>query len=140
MASGQGSHWLIESPTIFSSMCSPPLSDIYLISSSFYIFHSVLVPGKSTPHDIGYFTIMWPTTLHPNIMPEQGSSVLSLYMFIPTRYHLAAPFLDILLWQTGICGNNATIYNIIIQIREKTCVHYTLVINTTNSIKTKINT
>ena len=25
MASGQGSHWLIESPTIFSSMCSPPL-------------------------------------------------------------------------------------------------------------------
>ena len=28
MASGQGSHWLIESPTIFSSMCSPPLSDI----------------------------------------------------------------------------------------------------------------
>ena len=23
MASGQGSHWLIESPTIFSSMCSP---------------------------------------------------------------------------------------------------------------------
>ena len=24
MASGQGSHWLIESPTIFSSMCSPP--------------------------------------------------------------------------------------------------------------------
>ena len=29
MASGQGSYWLIESPTIFSSMCSPPLSDIY---------------------------------------------------------------------------------------------------------------
>ena len=28
MASGQGSHWLIESPTIFTSMCSPPLSDI----------------------------------------------------------------------------------------------------------------
>ena len=28
MASGQGCHWLIESPTIFSSMCSPPLSDI----------------------------------------------------------------------------------------------------------------
>ena len=28
MTSGQGSHWLIESPTIFSSMCSPPLSDI----------------------------------------------------------------------------------------------------------------
>ena len=28
MASGQGSHWLIESPTIFSSMCSPPLSHI----------------------------------------------------------------------------------------------------------------
>ena len=28
MASGQGSHLLIESPTIFSSMCSPPLSDI----------------------------------------------------------------------------------------------------------------
>ena len=28
MASGQGSHWLIESPTIFSSMCSLPLSDI----------------------------------------------------------------------------------------------------------------
>ena len=28
MASGQGSHWLIESPTIFSSMCSPPLSNI----------------------------------------------------------------------------------------------------------------
>ena len=28
MASGQGSHWLIESPTIFSSMCSPHLSDI----------------------------------------------------------------------------------------------------------------
>ena len=27
MASGQGSQWLIESPTIFSSMCSPPLSD-----------------------------------------------------------------------------------------------------------------
>ena len=26
--SEQGSHWLIESPTIFSSMCSPPLSDI----------------------------------------------------------------------------------------------------------------
>ena len=28
MASGQGSHWLIESPTIFSFMCSPPLSNI----------------------------------------------------------------------------------------------------------------
>ena len=28
MASGQGSHWLIESPTVFSSMCSPPLSNI----------------------------------------------------------------------------------------------------------------
>ena len=28
MASGQGSHWLIESPIIFSSMCSPPLSNI----------------------------------------------------------------------------------------------------------------
>ena len=28
MASGQGSHWLIESPTIFSPMCSPPLSYI----------------------------------------------------------------------------------------------------------------
>ena len=28
MASGQGSLWLIESPTIFSSMCSPPLSNI----------------------------------------------------------------------------------------------------------------
>ena len=28
MASGQGSHWLIDSPTIFSSMCSPPLSNI----------------------------------------------------------------------------------------------------------------
>ena len=28
MESGQGSHWLIESPTIFSSICSPPLSDI----------------------------------------------------------------------------------------------------------------
>ena len=28
MASGQGSHWLIESPTISSSMCSPPLSYI----------------------------------------------------------------------------------------------------------------
>ena len=28
MASGQGSHWLIESPTIFSSMCIPPFSDI----------------------------------------------------------------------------------------------------------------
>ena len=28
MASGQGSHWLIKSPTIFSSMCSPPLSYI----------------------------------------------------------------------------------------------------------------
>ena len=28
MASGQGSHWLIENPTIFSSMCSSPLSDI----------------------------------------------------------------------------------------------------------------
>ena len=28
MASGQGSHWLIESPTIFSSICSPPLSNI----------------------------------------------------------------------------------------------------------------
>ena len=28
MAHGQGSHWLIESPTIFSSMCSPPLSNI----------------------------------------------------------------------------------------------------------------
>ena len=27
MACGQGSYWLIESPTIFSSMCSPPLSD-----------------------------------------------------------------------------------------------------------------
>ena len=26
--SGQGSHWLIESPTMFSSMCSPPLSNI----------------------------------------------------------------------------------------------------------------
>ena len=25
MASGQGSHWLIDSPTILSSMCSPPL-------------------------------------------------------------------------------------------------------------------
>ena len=28
MASGQGRHWLNESPTIFSSMCSPPLSNI----------------------------------------------------------------------------------------------------------------
>ena len=28
MASGQGSHWLIESPTILSSMCSPLLSYI----------------------------------------------------------------------------------------------------------------
>ena len=28
MASGQGSLWLIESPTIVSSMCSPRLSDI----------------------------------------------------------------------------------------------------------------
>ena len=28
MASGQGSHWLIQSPTIFSSMCSQPLSNI----------------------------------------------------------------------------------------------------------------
>ena len=28
MASGQGSHWLIESPIIFSSLCSPPLSNI----------------------------------------------------------------------------------------------------------------
>ena len=28
MASGQGSHWLIESPTLFSSTCSPPLSNI----------------------------------------------------------------------------------------------------------------
>ena len=28
MASGQGSHWLIGSPTIFSCMCSPPLSNI----------------------------------------------------------------------------------------------------------------
>ena len=28
MASGQGSHWLIKSPTILSSMCSPLLSDI----------------------------------------------------------------------------------------------------------------
>ena len=28
MTSGQGSHWLIESPTILSSMCSPPLSYI----------------------------------------------------------------------------------------------------------------
>ena len=28
MASGQGSHWLIESPTIFLYMCSPPLSNI----------------------------------------------------------------------------------------------------------------
>ena len=32
MASGQGSHWLIKSPTIFSSMCSPPkyLSILFL--------------------------------------------------------------------------------------------------------------
>ena len=28
MTSGQGSHWLIESPTILSFMCSPPLPDI----------------------------------------------------------------------------------------------------------------
>ena len=28
MVSGQGSHWLFKSPTIFSSMCSPPLSNI----------------------------------------------------------------------------------------------------------------
>ena len=35
MASGQGSHWLIESPTIFSSMCSPPLSNI----CQFYFFN-----------------------------------------------------------------------------------------------------
>ena len=35
MASGQGSHWLIESPTIFSSMCSLPLSDI----CQFYFKH-----------------------------------------------------------------------------------------------------
>ena len=28
MASGQRSHWLIEIPTILSSMCSPPLYDI----------------------------------------------------------------------------------------------------------------
>ena len=28
MASGQGSHWVIDSPIIFTSMCSPPLSDI----------------------------------------------------------------------------------------------------------------
>ena len=28
MASGQGSQWLIESSKMFSSMCSPPLSDI----------------------------------------------------------------------------------------------------------------
>ena len=28
MASGQGSHWLIERPTILSSMYSPPLSDV----------------------------------------------------------------------------------------------------------------
>ena len=28
MASGQGSHWRIESPKMFSSMCSPPLSNI----------------------------------------------------------------------------------------------------------------
>ena len=27
MTSGQGSHWLIENPTIFSAMCSPPLSN-----------------------------------------------------------------------------------------------------------------
>ena len=25
MASGQGNHWLIESPILFSCMCSPPL-------------------------------------------------------------------------------------------------------------------
>ena len=59
MANGQGSHWLIESPTIFLSMCSPPLSDIYLVSSSCYISLSVMIPGTSTPRDIGYFTIMW---------------------------------------------------------------------------------
>ena len=28
MASGQGSHWLIESSTVLSSVCSPPLLDI----------------------------------------------------------------------------------------------------------------
>ena len=28
MTSGQGSHWLIESPTILLSICSPPFSDI----------------------------------------------------------------------------------------------------------------
>ena len=28
MASGQRSHWLIESPTISSSTCNPPLSNI----------------------------------------------------------------------------------------------------------------
>ena len=28
MVSGQGSHWLIDGPTMFSSMCSPPLSNI----------------------------------------------------------------------------------------------------------------
>ena len=27
----KGSHWLIESPTIFSSICSPPLSDMSII-------------------------------------------------------------------------------------------------------------
>ena len=39
MASGQGSHWLIKSPTIFSFMCNPPLSNIcqfYFKTYSYY--------------------------------------------------------------------------------------------------------
>ena len=34
MASGQGSHWFIESPTMFLSMCSPPLS--YICQFNFF--------------------------------------------------------------------------------------------------------
>ena len=56
MASGQGSHWLIESPTIFSSICSPPLSNIcqfyflnivtlLALTRSFgSLFHSFITP------------------------------------------------------------------------------------------------
>ena len=55
MASGQGSHWLIESPTIFSSMYSPPLSDI----CQFYFLNI---------HNTSINTIIWqfaPFIYHP---------------------------------------------------------------------------
>ena len=53
--SGHGSHWLIESPTFFSSMCSPPLSNI----CQFYFKHI---------HITSFNTIIWqfvPFIYHP---------------------------------------------------------------------------